>query len=48
VRDRVRQPDPRLVEHEDPAERGEVVKEGLEFGEGPGQFEVADERPDED
>ena len=32
VRDRVRQPDPGLVEHEDATERGELVEEGLEFG----------------
>ena len=47
-RDRIRQPDPGLVEQEDATERGELVEEGLEFGQGPGQLDVADERPDED
>ena len=32
VRDRVRQPDPGLVEHEDATKRGELIEEGLEFG----------------
>ena len=48
VRDRVRQPDPGLVEHYDATERGELVEERLEFGHGPEQLDVADERPDED
>ena len=47
-RDRVRQPDPGLVEQEDATERGELLEEGLEFGQGPEQLDVADERPDED
>ena len=47
-RDRVRQPDPGLVEHEDATERGELLEEGLEFGQGPEQLDVADERPDDD
>jgi hypothetical protein len=48
VRDRVRQPDPSLVEHENATERGELIEEGLEFGPGPGQLDVGDYRPDED
>ena len=48
LRDRVRQPDPGLVEHHDATERGEPVEEGLEFGHGPEQLDVADHRPDED
>ncbi len=48
VRDGVRQPDPGLVEHYDATECGELVEEGLEFGHGPEQLDVADERPDED
>ena len=48
VRDRVRQPDPGLVEQYDATERGELVEEGLEFGHGPEQLDVADERPGED
>ena len=48
LRDRVRQPDPGLVEQEDATERGELVEEGLELGHGPEQLDVADERPDED
>ena len=47
-RHRVRQPDPGLVEHEDATERGELLHERLEFGQGPGQLDVADERPGED
>ena len=47
-RDRVRQPDPGLVEQDDATERGELVEEGLEFGHGPEQLDVADHRPDED
>jgi len=47
-RDGVRQPDPGLVEHHDATERGELLKEGLEFGHGPEQLDVADHRPDED
>ena len=47
-RHRVRQPDPGLVEHRDATERGELVEEGLEFGHGPEQLDVADQRPDED
>ena len=48
VRDRVRQPDPGLVEQQDATEPGELVEEGLEFGDGPEQLDVGDERPDED
>jgi hypothetical protein len=48
VRDRVGQPDPGLVEHYDATERGELVEEGLVFGHGPEQIEVADEWPSED
>ena len=47
-RHRVRQPDPGLVEQGDATERGELLEERLEFGQGPGQLDVADERPDED
>src|SRR4051812_10181720 len=47
-RDGVRQPDPRLVEHEDPTERGELLEEGLELGQGPKQLDVGGHRPDED
>ena len=47
-RDRVRQPDPGLVEQKDATERGELLEEGLEFGQGPEQLDVAGERPDED
>ena len=48
LRDRVRQPDPGLVEQEDATERGELIEERLEFGQGPEQLDVADDRPDED
>ena len=48
VRDRVRQPDPSLVEHENATKRGELIEEGLEFGPGPGQLDVGDYRPDVD
>ena len=48
MRDRVRQPDPGLVEHYDATERGELVEERLEFGHGPEQLDVADEWPGED
>jgi hypothetical protein len=47
-RDGVRQPDPSLIEQEDPTERGELLKEGLELGQGPEQLDVADHRPNED
>ena len=47
-RHRVRQPDPGLVEQDDATERGELLKERLEFGHGPEQLDVADHRPDED
>ena len=47
-RDRVRQPDPGLVEQQDATERGELIEERLEFGEGPEQLDVADHWPDED
>ena len=45
---RVRQPDPGLIEQGHATERGELLNERLELGEGPGQLDVADERPDED
>ncbi len=45
LRDRVRQPDPGLVEQDDATERGEPLHECLEFGHGPQQLDVADERP---
>ena len=45
---RVRRRGSGLVEHEDARERGELVEEGLEFGLGPGQLDVADERPDDE
>ena len=48
LRDRVRQPDPGLVEQQDATERGEPLEEGHEFGHGPEQLDVADERPGED
>jgi hypothetical protein len=48
VRDRVRKPDPGLVEHCDATERGELVEERLVFGHRPEQLDVADELPDED
>ena len=48
LRHRVRQPDPGLVEQKDATEGGELVEEGLEFGHGPEQLDVADHRPDED
>ena len=48
VRDRIRQPDPSFVEHEDATERGELVEEGLVSGRGPPQLDMADERRDED
>ena len=48
MRDRVRQPDPGLVEHYDATERGELVEEGLEFGHGPEQVDVAEQWADED
>jgi hypothetical protein len=47
LRDRVRQPDPGLVEQYDATERGELVEKGLEFRHGPEQLDVADERPRE-
>jgi hypothetical protein len=45
---RVRQPDPGLVEQGNATERSELLNERLELGEGPGQLDVADERPDDD
>ena len=48
LRDRVRQPDAGLVEQQDATERGELLHEGLEFGKGPEQLDVADERPGDD
>ena len=48
LRDRVGQPHPGLVEDDDATEGGELLEEGLEFGHGPEQLDVADERPDED
>ena len=48
LRDRVRQPDPGLIEHDDATEGGELLEEGLEFGLGPPQLDVADERPGDD
>ena len=45
---RVRQPDPGLIEQGNATERGELLNERFEFGEGPGQLDVADERPDDD
>jgi hypothetical protein len=45
---RVRRRGSGLVEHEDARERGELVEEDLEFGLGPGQLDVADERPDDE
>jgi hypothetical protein len=45
---RVRQPDPGLVEQGNATERGELLKRTLELGEGPGQLDVSDERPDDD
>ena len=47
-RDRVRQPDPSLVEQEDATERGELLEERLELRHGPEQLDVADHRPNED
>jgi hypothetical protein len=37
-----------VIEQHDVTKRGELLKECLEFGLGPGQLYVADERPDED
>jgi hypothetical protein len=48
VRDRVRQPDPGLIEHEHATERGELVEESLQIGLGTKQLHVADERRDDD
>jgi hypothetical protein len=48
LRDRVRQPDPGLVKQEHATERGQLIKEGLEFGPAPEQLDVGDYRPDED
>ena len=48
VRDRVRQPDPGLVEQKDATERGELVEERLEFGHSPEQLDVAHEWPGKD
>ena len=45
---RVRKPDPGLVEQKDATERGELLNERFELGEGPGQLDVADERRDDD
>ena len=47
-RDRVRQPNPGLIKQEHATERGELIEEGLEFGRGPDQLDVADERHDID
>ena len=47
-RDRVRQPGPGFVEQSDATEGGELLEEGLEFGHGPEQLDMADHRPDED
>ena len=41
-------PTPALSNSEDATERGELLEEGLEFGHGPEQLDVADERPGED
>ena len=41
-------PTPALSNTHDATERGELVEERLEFGHGPEQLDVADERPDED
>src|SRR4029077_13815767 len=48
LRDRVRQPESGFVEHYDATEGGELIEEGLEFGHGPEQLDMADHRPDED
>jgi hypothetical protein len=48
MRDRVRQPDTGLVEHYDATEGCELVEEGLEFGHGPEEVDVAEQWPDED
>jgi hypothetical protein len=49
LRDRVRQPEAGLVEQEDPTERGELIEERFELGQGPEQLDVAaDRRRDED
>jgi len=45
---RVRQPDPGLVEQGDTTERGELLHERFELGEGPSQLDVADERRGDD
>ena len=45
---RVRQPDPGLIEQGNAAERGELINERFELGQGPGQLDVADERLDDD
>ena len=44
-RDRIRQSDPCLVEHDDPTERGEPIHERLVLGQRPEQLDMADEGP---
>ena len=41
-------PTPALSNRSDATERGKLLHEGLEFGQGPEQLDVADERPRED
>ena len=44
-RDRVREPESGLVEQQDATERGQLLEEGLPFGQGPVQLDVAGEPP---
>src|SRR6476619_1575940 len=44
-RDRVREPESGLVEQQDATERGQLLEEGLPFGQGPVQLDVAGEAP---
>ena len=41
-------PTPALSNRSNATERGELLNERFELGEGPGQLDVADERPDDD
>ena len=48
TRDRVRQPDPGLIEYDDATKGRELIEESLEFGLGPEQLHVGGERPGDD
>jgi len=48
LRNRIRQPDAGLIEQDDATECRQLIEEGLEFGQGPEQLDVAGERPNDD